>query len=118
MPQSLRTYEETYGSFRWRIPERFNIAEAACDRHVGSNKIAIVLDGVAGTSEMTFEHIQDQSRRLANALSAHGVVRGDRIGILLPQCPETVIAHFAAYRLERSRSRSSRCLVRTRSNID
>jgi acetyl-CoA synthetase len=99
MPQSLRTYEETYGSFRWRIPERFNIAEAACDRHVGSNKIAIILDGVAGTSEMTFEHIQDQSRRLANALSAHGIVRGDRIGILLPQCPETVIAHFAAYRL-------------------
>ncbi len=99
MTSSRRTYEEIYASFRWRIPERFNIAEAACDRHVGSGKTAIISETGAGTSEMTFEHLQDQSRRLANALSAHGIARGDRIGILLPQCPETVIAHLAAYRL-------------------
>lgn len=99
MTSSRRTYEETYANFRWRIPERFNIAEAACDRHVGSNKTAIVFETGAETSEMTFEHLQEQSRRLANALSARGITRGDRIGILLPQCPETVIAHLAAYRL-------------------
>ena len=99
MTSSARTYEEAYASFRWRIPERFNIAEAACDRHVGSNNAAIIFETNTGISEMTFEHLQEQSRRLANALSAHGVVRGDRIGILLPQCPETVIAHLAAYRL-------------------
>jgi acetyl-CoA synthetase len=99
MTSSRPTYEETYASFRWRIPERFNIAEAACDRHVGSNKTAIIFETGAGTSEMTFEHLQKQSRRLANALSARGIMRGDRIGILLPQCPETVIAHLAAYRL-------------------
>ena len=99
MASSPRSYEETYSGFRWRIPERFNIAEAACDRHVGANTTALVYETGAGASEMSFEHLQDQSRRLANALAAYGVARGDRIGILLPQCPETVIAHLAAYRL-------------------
>jgi len=99
MAWAARTYEEAYASFRWRIPERINIAEAVCDRHVGSNKAALVFETSVGVSEMTFEHLQEQSRRLANALSARGVVKGDRIGILLPQCPEAVIAHLAVYRL-------------------
>ena len=99
MKASERTYEEAYARFRWRIPERFNIAEAICDRHIGSNKTALVFEAGADVLNLTFEHLQEQSRRLANALSAHGVVKGDRIGILLPQSPEAVLAHLAAYRL-------------------
>ena len=75
MAWSARTYEEAYASFRWRIPERFNIAEAVCDRHVGSNKTALVFETGGDVSEMTFEHLQEQSRRLANALSAQGSSR-------------------------------------------
>jgi acetyl-CoA synthetase len=30
---------------------------------------------------------------------AHGIGKGDRIGILLPQCPETLISHIASYKL-------------------
>jgi acetyl-CoA synthetase len=95
-----RSYQEVYAGFRWQIPDRFNIAQAICDRHVGGNRLALVsetMDGVA--TEWTFERLQDRSCRLANALAALGIVRGDRIGILLPQCPEAVIAHLAAYRL-------------------
>nr|WP_312015398.1 acyl-CoA synthetase [Bradyrhizobium manausense] len=51
------------------------------------------------STEFTFEHLQERSRRLANALTAQGIARGDRIGILLPQCPEALIVHLAAYRL-------------------
>jgi acetyl-CoA synthetase len=32
-------------------------------------------------------------------LSALGIRRGDRVAILLPQTPETLITHLAAYRL-------------------
>ena len=39
------------------------------------------------------------SNRLANALSAIGIGRGDRVGILLGQRPETAIAHVTLYRL-------------------
>jgi acetyl-CoA synthetase len=99
MHVSSRTYEEAYAGFRWRIPQQFNIANAVCDRHVGSNKTALIYDTGSAVSEVTFEHLQERSRRLANALSAQGVSKGDRIGILLPQCPETVVAHLAAYRL-------------------
>ena len=32
-------------------------------------------------------------------LRAHGVKRGDRVAILLPQAPEVAAAHFAIYKL-------------------
>jgi acetyl-CoA synthetase len=99
MPLSGTSYEDICAGFRWQIPRHFNIAEATCDRHVGSNKPALIVEAGSGSIELTFEHLQQQSRRLANALSAHGVARGDRIGILLPQCAEAIIAHLAAYRL-------------------
>jgi len=95
-----RSYEEVYAGFRWQIPDRFNIAQAICDRHVGGNRLALIAETMDGAaSEWTFERLQDQSCHLANALVALGIVRGDRIGILLPQCPEALITHLAAYRL-------------------
>ena len=30
---------------------------------------------------------------------AHGIARGDRVGVLLPQVPEAAIAHLAVYKL-------------------
>jgi acetyl-CoA synthetase len=94
------TYEEVRSSFAWRIPHRFNIAEAICDRHVGSGRTALIHEDADGRGgELTFEHLQDRSKRLANALSAQGIGPGDRVGILLPQCPEALLAHLAAYRL-------------------
>ena len=94
-----KTYQEVCANFRWEIPKEFNIAAAICDRHVGANRAALLVETAPGMTEMSFEHLQDRSRRLANALSAAGVAKGDRVGILLPQCPETLIAHLAAYRL-------------------
>jgi len=95
-----QSYKEICDTFRWTIPERFNIAQAICDRHTGQQRTALIYetaDGAATT--LSFEYLQEQSRRMANALTAHGIERGDRIGILLPQCPEALIAHLAAYRL-------------------
>ena len=94
------SYDDLRARFEWRIPERFNIADAICDRHVGAGRTALVTETADGTATaLTFEHLQNRSRRLANALAAHGIGPGDRIGILLPQCAETVITHLAAYRL-------------------
>src|SRR3954469_19193527 len=94
-----RTYEEVCQAFRWQVPERFNIA-AACDRHVGSRREALVYEDPTGRIERySFEALKDLSSRLANALAAHGVARGDRVAILLPQTVETAVAHLAAYRM-------------------
>ncbi|HUN50818.1 MAG TPA: acyl-CoA synthetase [Candidatus Sulfotelmatobacter sp.] len=94
------TYDELRRSFAWDIPARFNIAEAICDRHAGAGREALVFQRADGQADRySFDRLQDGSRRLANALAAHGIARGDRVGILLPQCPETLIAHLALYRL-------------------
>ena len=47
----------------------------------------------------TFWDLQRLSNRLANALRAYGIERGDRVGILLPQCPETALSHIAVYKI-------------------
>lgn len=95
-----RSYREVCETFSWSIPAHFNIAEAICDRHVGGGRTALIYETAEGLStEFTFEYLQERSRRLANALTAQGIARGDRIGILLPQCPEALIVHLAAYRL-------------------
>ena len=43
--------------------------------------------------------LRETSNRLANALRAHGIARGDRVAILLPQAPEVAAAHIAIYKL-------------------
>ena len=94
------SYEEICRDFSWRIPERFNIAHAICDRHVGGNREALIVERPDGSLEsFTFERIHELSCRLANAFAAHGVQRGDRVAILLSQCAETLLAHLAAFRL-------------------
>ncbi len=100
MKVSGRDYDEAYGNFRWDIPERFNIAEAICDRHVGADRTGRCCSTRrAAPPSLSFEQLAERSRRLANALAAHGVAAGDRVAILLPQSSEAVVAHLAAYRM-------------------
>ncbi len=95
------SYGETFGRFRWEIPARFNIGVAACDRHAdGSGKPALIYeDGAAGVATISFDDLKRASNRIANMLVGHGVSAGERVGILLPQRPETAMAHLAVYKL-------------------
>src|SRR5512145_693430 len=47
-------------------------------------------------STLTFRQIRSQMLRMANALIQFGVKKGDRVGIALPNCPQYVIAYYAA----------------------
>ncbi|MBU8537533.1 acyl-CoA synthetase [Falsiroseomonas tokyonensis] len=87
-------------SFAWNIPARCNIAEEACDRWAdGSGRLALLhLDGDR-VERISFDELHRRCCRLANAFLAHGITRGDRIGVLLPQGPEAAVAHLAAYRI-------------------
>lgn len=95
------TYQETLDGFQWRIPARFNIGTACCDAHAdGSGRPALLYEELNGTLSVTsFDALKAQSNRLSNMLRAHGVAPGDRVGILLPQRPETAQAHMAIYRM-------------------
>jgi long-chain acyl-CoA synthetase len=49
-------------------------------------------------AEMTFRELKDGALRLANALAGFGIAKGDRVGIMLPNCPQFPIAFFGALR--------------------
>ena len=94
-------YDELYRGFRWQVPAQFNMAEACCGRHARDrHRFCLYWEDESGaTSAWTYWDIQVQANRLSNALAALGVKRGDRVAIILPQRPETVIAHIACYQL-------------------
>jgi long-chain acyl-CoA synthetase len=49
--------------------------------------------------DVTFAELKRDADQFATALHAHGIVKGDRVGIMLPNCPQYVIATFAVLRL-------------------
>jgi acetyl-CoA synthetase len=98
---AAKTYDEVYEGFRWEIPEIYNIGLDICDKWAHQRyRMALVYENEKGRVEKyTFWDLKNLSNKLANGLIAHGAARGDRIGILLPQCPETAISHIAAYKI-------------------
>jgi acetyl-CoA synthetase len=94
-------YAEIHGAFRWNVPATFNIAEACSARWARDrSRFALYWEDESGaTGAYTFWDLEQRARRLANALAALGVSRGDRVALMLPQRPETVVAHMAVYRM-------------------
>ncbi len=93
-------YRRLYDNFAWKVPQRYNIGVDVCDRHAdGSGRRALIFVSETGAvAEYSFDHFKQQSNRFATALLAQGFVRRDRLAILLPQAPETAIAHLAAFK--------------------
>lgn len=96
-----KTYDEIYKSFRWNIPEVYNIGVDVCDKWAHQRfRMALIYEDEKGRVEKyTFWELKQLSNRLGNALRAHGIERGDRVGILLPQSPEAGISHIALYKI-------------------
>ncbi|OHC64787.1 MAG: hypothetical protein A2045_13870 [Rhodocyclales bacterium GWA2_65_20] len=94
-------WDELWGGFRWQVPARYNIARECCGHWAGDrSRFALYYEDEAGTtSAWTFWDIQREANRFSNVLAALGVMRGDRVAILLPQRPETAIAHIACYQM-------------------
>jgi acetyl-CoA synthetase len=95
------SYEELIRRFRWTVPDRFNIATAVCGRHarVTPDAPALIEDRGGDIKVWRFAELERNADRLANALAAHGLGRGERIAVLLDQRVETLLAHLAAYKL-------------------
>jgi non-ribosomal peptide synthetase component F len=47
-------------------------------------------------ARLTYRQLAEQVKRFASSLSAMGVEPGDRIAIMLPNCPQIIIAYYAA----------------------
>ena len=93
------SYEELHRGFRWRVPEAVNIGVDVCERQPRDATAILVSNGREVTRRVSFGELSEDSNRLANALTALGVARGDRVAIALPQRPEVAVAHIAIYKL-------------------
>ncbi len=96
------TYQALLRDFEWRIPQRFNIGVAVTDAWAARepDRTAIIDRRPGGDIEtVSYGELATASTRLAAALAARGIRRGDRVALLLPQCRETAIAHAAVYKL-------------------
>jgi len=102
LTESGKTYAEIYNSFRWSIPAAYNIAVDICDRHAareGGRPALIYEDGAGKVEKYTFADLRSLSNKLANLLAHLGMNKGDRLGIILSQQPETLVAHLAGFKL-------------------
>ena len=50
-------------------------------------------------STVSYRQLDDQSNALAAALISMGVKRGDRVALCLPNCPQFLLAEFAAWKV-------------------
>ncbi|RHW33424.1 long-chain fatty acid--CoA ligase [Lysinibacillus yapensis] len=78
IPHSLTYENEPVQSFLTRSFEKF------------PNKTAIHFLG----REVTYKELYESSLKFANYLKRLGVERGDRVAIMLPNCPQSVIAYY------------------------
>jgi len=67
------------------------------ERSVAEAKDKVALDFFGRTT--TYRQLGDQISRVAEGLRRLGVGRGDRVAIVLPNCPQHVVAFYAILRL-------------------
>jgi acetyl-CoA synthetase len=94
----------------WKLPHakwfesgQLNVAENCLDRHLTSgraNKAALIFEGEPGdVRTLTYRQLHQEVCRMANALAALGISKGDRVAIYMPMVPEAAIAMLACARL-------------------
>ena len=71
----------------------YDLFRESVERHRG--KIALTFYETA----FTFERLQALVEQMAASLAASGVGKGDRVALMLPNCPQFVISFLAAMRL-------------------
>ncbi|MBS7810684.1 propionyl-CoA synthetase [Roseococcus pinisoli] len=100
-----RAFDGSMGLFgRWFPDGVLNTCHNALDRHVAAGRgaqTAIIYDSpVTGTiRRFSYAEMLDRVSRLAGALAARGVAKGDRVLLYMPMVPEAAIAMLACARL-------------------
>ena len=88
---NMLDYEETVRDFQMEVPELFNFGFDVVDRWAEDRtKLALIsLDPTGQQSTLhTFWDLKVQSNRFANVLRKFGVVKGDRVLVMLPRVPQ------------------------------
>ena len=103
----FRTWDQVYApdppTFRWFVGARTNLAHNAIDHHVaageGGRAALVYLNERNERRVCTYAQLQHHVIRIAAALRALGVERGDRVTLSMPTCPEAVFLMLACARI-------------------
>lgn len=91
------------GKVEWFIDGKLNVSVNCIDRHLPAraNQVAIIWEGdnPAEDKHITYAELHREVNKLANALRARGVKKGDRVCIYLPMIPEATYAMLACSRI-------------------
>lgn len=96
MSDSRKPWLSVYGD---RIPERIiegsltEFLEEAAEKYPDHTALT------QGERETSYRELLELTGRAAAALHETGVRRGDRVGLMLPNCPEYVVGFFGAMRI-------------------
>ncbi len=99
MLKKLNNFEELSLTFKWNIPEFYNIASDTVDQDNYQNRIALINFLQNGKiEEWSFIDIKRSANKLANVFDHFHLEANARVGIILGQCPETAVAHMACFK--------------------
>lgn len=96
-------YEKEFKSWKWNIPEKYNIGYDCVDKHTKTdkkNKVALYWEDAEGNSnKFTFLDMKNLTNKFGNALKKLGFKKGDRFLIRLPNIPQFQIAFLGGVKI-------------------
>jgi long-chain acyl-CoA synthetase len=93
-PNGLKGYDEGVPTTLQPYPERTLLDYLSESSRTWPDRPALLFKG----SKISYRQLEEESDSLAAALIAIGVRRGDRVALCLPNCPQFMIAEFAAWK--------------------
>jgi len=89
--------------YKWFVGGKLNASYNCLDRHVEAGRggrVAFHWRGEEGEErDVTYADLLRDTQRFANVLKAHGIGKGDVVGIFLPMIPEVAVAMLACARI-------------------
>ncbi len=82
---NMQDYQETYSSFQWERPEKYNFARDVIDRWDPAAPAMLWVDDAGAEISKTFGEISEASRQLCNVMADAGVSKGDTVIVMLPR---------------------------------
>jgi long-chain acyl-CoA synthetase len=93
-PNWLKGYDEGVPTSLQPYPDRTLLDYLSESSRTWPDRPALLFKG----SKVSYRQLEEESDSLAAALIAIGVRRGDRVALCLPNCPQFMIAEFAAWK--------------------
>jgi acyl-coenzyme A synthetase/AMP-(fatty) acid ligase len=98
----MTSYEAARDGFAWEVPQTFNFGGDVVDawaRERPDHPALIWCDEAGVERRFSYAEIAAATNRMANALAAAGIRRGDRVVVMLPRIPEWQIAMVGCLKL-------------------